>query len=70
MENLNKPFDLFPNSYKDITPYDFLTMSKAERKNIKSVIIIPPQIGRNDFGKIRIEFNSPLYEMRQVRENC
>ena len=47
-----------------MSPQDFLTMPKEERINIKSIEIIPPQLGRNDFGKIRIEFKTLLYDVR------
>ena len=64
MDEINKAFDLFPQDHKDISPHDFLTMNREDRINIKSVEIIPPQIGKNDFGKIRIEFKTPLYTIR------
>ena len=61
MNKTNESFDLFPLSHKDISPQEFLAI--RDRTNIKSVEIVPPQIGKNHFGKIRIEFKIPLYNV-------
>ncbi len=64
MNKSDKQFNLFPVSHKDISPQEFLTMREVEKANIKSIEIIPPKIGKNDFGKIRVELKTPLYDVR------
>lgn len=35
-----------------------------KKENIKSAEIIPPKLGRSSFGKIRIKFNIPTYQVK------
>ena len=54
-------FDLFPKTHKDVTPREFLKLSAAERRNIKTSRILAPRLGSRNFGKIRVEYNSPVF---------
>ncbi len=50
-------------SYQDeITPKEFMNLSEKDKKNIKKIEIVPPKLGRADFGKIRINLKTPIYK--------
>ena len=40
---------------------DFLKMSDSQRENIKYCNIIPPKLGSNSFGKIKVIHKRPVY---------
>jgi len=47
---------------KFVSPGDFINMSESEKSNIKTVKIVPPRLGSNDFGKLKITYKIPVYE--------
>ena len=47
---------------KTISPIDFVNLSDSEKTNIKAVKIVPPSLGSNDFGKLKVTFKVPIYE--------
>jgi hypothetical protein len=59
--------DLTPISFVKVSAEKFLRIAKREKKNIKSVSIIPPDLGElsdDDFGSLLVEYNTPKYRVR------
>lgn len=44
-----------------LTPSEYAKLSEDDRENIKSVQIIPPKLGDNHFGKIKIVRKHPVF---------
>ncbi len=48
----------------DLSPEEYLNLSEREKINIESCRIIPPSLGqKGDFGKIRVNYRSPIYKV-------
>ena len=41
----------------------YLALSAKEKANILQVKIIPPALGEKDFGKIQVDYKSPVYKV-------
>ena len=65
MDRFGTPFDPFPHTHMDMSPRDFLAMSDERRRDIRSVDILPPRLGEGEFGRFRVEFNTPIYGVEQ-----
>jgi len=59
--------DLTPISFVKVSAEKFLRIVKHDKKNIKSVSIIPPDFGDlrdDDFGSLLVEYKTPTYRVR------
>ncbi len=63
-------FDLFPVTEKNLTAEEFLSLTEEERGKIRCVKIIPPRIGRRDFGGFKVTMKSPVYHVRLQKKNA
>jgi len=59
MESLIETFKI---RHEDLTPQEFLKLSKKDRASIVSTRIIPPQLGKKGFGVIRIRLRNATYK--------
>ena len=46
-----------------LSPKEYLEALKKQRDNISSTHIEIARMGSNDFGKLRIEYNTPVYKV-------
>lgn len=44
-----------------LSPEDFLALTSEERKKIRKTEIVPPKIGDNNFGGIKVFYRFPIY---------
>lgn len=44
-----------------ITPNQYLQLTAEEKSNISRIEIIPPRLGQNHFGMIKIIYKNPKY---------
>ena len=65
MNSSQNAIDLYPHSSEEIKPMAFLKLVHTERKNIAAVKILPPVIGQDDFGRIKVTFKTPVYKTLQ-----
>lgn len=47
-----------------LTPRQFLDLSKEEKSNIIESKIIPPQLGKKEYGKFKVTYKDPIYAIR------
>ncbi len=43
-----------------LSPREFLNLKSSDRDNISRAEVIPPRLGQNGFGKIRVRYKRPL----------
>lgn len=51
------------NNSDILSTEEYLALSDAERANILSTKILPPELGEDDFGKIQVFYQIPHYKM-------
>ena len=57
--NSSLPRVKIPVRQQQLTPKKFVEVYTTERDNIKSVRVIPPQLGRlNDYGKVEVSYKT------------
>ena len=52
------------NDTIDLGPEEFIKLKTERPESIAGVEIIPPVLGSDNFGKIRVKLTSPRYEAR------
>lgn len=57
---MNLEFDKFNKEI--ISPEEYLKLTDADKTNIESCKIIPPNLGDNNFGKIEVSYKYPIYK--------
>ena len=62
-----KELSFQPKFSEVVTPREFLKITKKQESNIKSVKIIPPRLGGSNFGKIRIEYITPIFSLPEKK---
>jgi len=45
-----------------LSPESYLKLNKQELINISNSEIIPPRLGKNDFGRILVHYKNPIYK--------
>jgi hypothetical protein len=55
--------DLIPSRKKTVSPSDFLKMTEAEKRNVKSAKFVPPNVGSKSFGSFVIILKTPVYSI-------
>lgn len=45
-----------------LSPREFVNLKAADKDNISRTEVIPPRLGQNDFGKIRVHYKRPVYK--------
>ena len=58
---MKKIIELTPQKKRNISPTDFLSLSREEKRNIKACRFVPPSIGSDDFGYFDILLKYPTY---------
>ena len=53
--------DFYPHSSEEMEPMEFLNLVQDGKRSIESVKILPPRMGSNDFGRIKVIFKTPVY---------
>lgn len=46
-----------------LTPKRFVELNAEEKAKIKTVEIVPPVLGKKDFGGIRVYYKTPIYKV-------
>lgn len=54
--------DLFPVTEEVISFKKFLALTDEERAAIETIKIVPPRLGRAGFGKVIVQYKSPIYK--------
>lgn len=55
-------FDATKVSRKVLSLKAFVTLDEESKANIKATKIVPPRVGAPGFGRIEVEWKSPVYE--------
>lgn len=55
-------------NYVDMEPGDFVRFQMASPSEIERTEIIPPELGKSGYGKIRVYFRRPRYRFEFGRE--
>lgn len=45
-----------------LSPKQFANLNERDKVNIAFTQIIPPRLGNNDFGKIKVHYKRPIYK--------
>ena len=49
-----------------LSPEKYLNLNEKDRLNIACTKIIPPRLGKFDFGKIRVTYRTPVYPKEDI----
>lgn len=60
---MSNAFQAMPRYRKKLSARAYLQLTQEERTNIVKVRMIPPQLGRHDFGKFEVTYRRPVYEI-------
>jgi len=60
---LREPIDLKFMTTEILSSEKYLALSAKERANIFRVRIVAPVLGSEDFGKIRVDYKTPVYKI-------
>ena len=52
-----------PTSEETLSPEEFLRIYRTKKSSIKSSEIVYSKLGSADFGKIKVHYKTPIYEM-------
>ncbi len=52
-----------PRRRVKLTPKAYLRLTPEERANITSIRLIPPDLGRRDFGGLDVIYRRPVYHV-------
>jgi hypothetical protein len=63
-----KVTNLVPIRVQVVSLEKYLEIYEKKRGEIQSAKIIPPQLGRNDFGRIVVEWKNPVFSMPPLVE--
>ena len=55
--------ELRPTTTEVLSSEKYLALSSKEKANIFQAKIIPPVLGDKDFGKIQVDYKSPVYKI-------
>jgi len=47
---------------EQLSPQEFLNIAEEEPTRIKSSNFVPPKLGENHFGYVRIEYRKPVFK--------
>jgi len=56
-----KTIDLTPRNKLTLTPKEYISASKKDRRNFRSSRFIPPSIGDKNFGYFVVTLKHPAY---------
>ena len=56
--------EMIRNDTIDLDPREFIKMKTEHPESIAEVKLIPPVLGSDNFGKIRVRLTNPRYEAR------
>lgn len=45
-----------------LSPEKYLSLKAKDKSNISHTEIIPSSLGKNDFGKIKVHYKTPIYK--------
>lgn len=54
--------DLFPVTEEEISFKKFLSLTEEEKEAVESFRLIPPRLGQAGFGKIIVQYKSPMFK--------
>ncbi len=60
------PFNTF--NEETLSPEQFLKLTPSDRANIAHTKIIPPRLGKNGFGMIKVHYKRPMYKNFTIRD--
>jgi len=58
---MKMPFELVPAYGGSYSPEEYIRLIRSGERNIRSVRIQPPQLGKPGFGSLRVEYRTPVY---------
>ncbi len=53
---------LYKISKESLSPREFVNLQAGDKANISYIEVVPPRLGQNDFGKIRVHYKHPVYK--------
>ena len=53
--------DLYPRRTVSLNPEEYLTMSPAQKSNVRTTRFNPPRLGDDDFGRFIVMLKTPEY---------
>jgi len=59
---MSTAIELIKVDEENLTPEKYLNLDERERANIVSTKIIPAQLGKSDFGQIRVVYRNQMYK--------
>jgi len=58
---MKMPLDLLPAYGASYSPEEYIRLIRSGERNIRSVRIQPPQLGKPGFGSLRVEYRTPVF---------
>ncbi len=55
--------DIRALSTRTLSPGRYVAMTRADKATVKSTEIVAPKLGDVHFGRIRVRYNTPIYEV-------
>lgn len=60
---LSLPLEAVKITHEHVTPDHFLSLSEAERANVKKAVFIAPELGSKTFGSVRLAYRFPRFKI-------
>jgi len=57
---MKMPPELLPAYRGSYSPAEYIRLVQSDERNIRSVRIEPPQLGRPGFGSLLVEYRTPI----------
>ena len=64
LAKIRPPIDLFPLHDRILSAGDFLKLTPEEKRDIESVQVLLPKLGKKGFGRFKIRTKKPFYARR------
>jgi hypothetical protein len=58
---MKMPVELLPTCGVSYSPAEYVRLIRSNPRNVRSVRIVPPQLGQPGFGSLMVEYRSPVF---------
>ena len=57
-----KIINLHKLTQKNLSPKEFLNLKSEHSRNVSYTEVVPPRLGQNNFGSIKVHYKHAIYE--------
>jgi hypothetical protein len=57
---MKMPVEFLPTYGVSYSPAEYVRLIRSNPRNVRSVRIIPPQLGKPGFGSLMVEYRTPI----------